>query len=64
MDNIVDTINKLKDDEKVQEVVKEVLDKVLRDKLFIDASGGGMTVSGGECLIDIVSRDHGVTPYD
>ena len=31
--------------------VKEVLDKVLRDKLFIDASGGGMTVSGGECLM-------------
>ena len=31
--------------------VREVLDKVLRDKLFIDASGGGMTVSGGECLM-------------
>ncbi len=27
MDNIVDTINKLKDDEKVQEVVKEVVEK-------------------------------------
>jgi pyruvate formate lyase activating enzyme len=31
--------------------VEEVLNKVLRDKLFIDASGGGMTVSGGECLM-------------
>ena len=31
--------------------VKEVLDKVLRDKMFMDASGGGMTVSGGECLV-------------
>ena len=27
MDNIIDTVNKLKDDEKVQEVVKEVIDK-------------------------------------
>ena len=31
--------------------VGEVLQKVLRDKLFIDASGGGMTVSGGECMM-------------
>lgn len=31
--------------------VEEVLKKVLRDKLFMDASGGGMTVSGGECLM-------------
>lgn len=31
--------------------VEEVLAKVLKDKLFIDASGGGMTVSGGECLM-------------
>ena len=30
--------------------VQEVLEKVLRDKMFMDASGGGMTVSGGECL--------------
>ena len=30
--------------------VREVLDRVLKDKLFLDASGGGMTVSGGECL--------------
>lgn len=31
--------------------VQEVLKKVLRDKMFIDASGGGMTISGGECLL-------------
>ena len=31
--------------------VEEVLAKVMKDKLFIDASGGGMTVSGGECLM-------------
>lgn len=31
--------------------VREVLDKALKDKLFIDASGGGITVSGGECLM-------------
>ena len=31
--------------------VREVLDEVLKDKLFLDASGGGMTVSGGECLM-------------
>ena len=30
--------------------VRAVLDQVLKDKLFLDASGGGMTVSGGECL--------------
>ena len=30
--------------------VQAVLDQVLKDKLFLDASGGGMTVSGGECL--------------
>ena len=27
MDNIIETVNKLKDDEKVQEVVKEVAEK-------------------------------------
>ena len=31
--------------------VDEVLEKVQKDRLFIDASGGGMTVSGGECLM-------------
>lgn len=28
----------------------EIADKVLRDKLFFDSSGGGVTVSGGEVL--------------
>lgn len=31
--------------------VEQVLNRVLQDKLFIDASGGGITVSGGECLM-------------
>jgi len=31
--------------------VQEVIEKVLKDKIFIDASGGGITVSGGECLL-------------
>lgn len=31
--------------------VRDVLNKVLRDKLFIDDSGGGITLSGGECLM-------------
>ena len=30
--------------------VRQVLDQVLKDKLFIDASGGGIPLSGGECL--------------
>ena len=34
-----------------EKTVREVLDQVLKDKLFIDASGGGMTISGGECLV-------------
>lgn len=34
-----------------KKTVREVLDKVLRDRLFMEASGGGMTVSGGECLM-------------
>ena len=34
-----------------RQTVQEVLNKVLRDKLFMDASGGGMTISGGECLV-------------
>ncbi len=33
------------------QTVGEVLKQVLRDKLFMDASGGGMTLSGGECLM-------------
>lgn len=31
--------------------VREVMAKVLEDKLFLDSSGGGMTLSGGECLM-------------
>ncbi len=31
--------------------VEEVIKKVLKDKIFMDASGGGMTVSGGEPLM-------------
>ena len=31
--------------------VEQVLEQVLKDKLFLDSSGGGMTVSGGECLM-------------
>lgn len=34
-----------------EKTVREVLDKVLQDKLFMDGSGGGMTISGGECLM-------------
>ncbi len=30
--------------------VQMVLERVLADKLFLDSSGGGMTISGGECL--------------
>lgn len=30
--------------------VQTALDRVLADKLFLDTSGGGMTISGGECL--------------
>lgn len=37
---------------KVQSV-KEVLKKVQRDRMFLDASGGGMTVSGGEPLAHV-----------
>lgn len=31
--------------------VQQVLDRVLEDKLFLEESGGGMTLSGGECLL-------------
>ena len=30
--------------------VEEVMEKVLRDKPFYESSGGGVTISGGECL--------------
>jgi glycyl-radical enzyme activating protein len=32
-------------------VVKEVLDEGLKDKAFYKNSGGGVTISGGECLV-------------
>ncbi len=31
--------------------VASVLEKALQDKIFMDESGGGITVSGGECLV-------------
>ena len=31
-----------------EKTVREVLDQVLRDRLFLESSGGGITVSGGE----------------
>ena len=31
--------------------VRQALDKVKKDKIFYDASGGGMTISGGEALV-------------
>ena len=33
-----------------EKTVDEVIQKVLKDKLFMDTSGGGMTISGGEML--------------
>lgn len=34
-----------------EKTVQEVLDRVLQDKLFLDASSGGLTISGGEALM-------------
>jgi len=34
----------------IDRTVDEVVDLVLRDKPFFDESGGGVTISGGECL--------------
>lgn len=31
--------------------VREVIDRIKKDKLFFDGSGGGMTISGGEALM-------------
>ncbi|NLT39350.1 MAG: glycyl-radical enzyme activating protein [Clostridiales bacterium] len=31
--------------------VEEVIKRVLRDRIFFEESGGGITVSGGECLL-------------
>lgn len=33
--------------------VDEVLSEILKDKMFYDASGGGVTFSGGECMLQI-----------
>ena len=33
--------------------VDEVFDVILRDKVFYDSSGGGVTFSGGECMLRI-----------
>ena len=33
--------------------VEEVLKEILKDKVFYDTSGGGVTFSGGECMLQI-----------
>ena len=33
--------------------VKEVIDEVMKDKAFYDNSGGGMTISGGEPMMQL-----------
>ena len=33
--------------------VAEVMSVILKDKLFYDCSGGGVTFSGGECMLEI-----------
>ena len=33
--------------------VKEVFDEIIKDKIFYEASGGGVTFSGGECMLQI-----------
>lgn len=34
-------------------MVEEVLDVVMKDKIFYETSGGGVTFSGGECMLQI-----------
>ena len=34
-------------------IADEVLREILRDKTFYEASGGGVTLSGGECMLQI-----------
>lgn len=34
-----------------EKTVREVLAQVLKDRLFLESSGGGITISGGECLM-------------
>ncbi|MDO5311742.1 MAG: glycyl-radical enzyme activating protein, partial [Clostridia bacterium] len=33
--------------------VDEVFDEVIKDKIFYETSGGGVTFSGGECMLQI-----------
>ncbi|MBQ7352450.1 MAG: glycyl-radical enzyme activating protein [Clostridia bacterium] len=33
--------------------IKELLDIILKDKTYYEASGGGVTLSGGECMLQI-----------
>ena len=34
-----------------KKTVREVLERVLRERIFLEDSGGGITISGGECLM-------------
>ena len=34
-----------------EKTVREVLERVLRERIFLEDSGGGITLSGGECLM-------------
>ena len=34
-----------------KKTVREVLERVLRERIFLEDSGGGLTISGGECLM-------------
>ena len=34
-----------------EQSVRTVLEQVLKDRLFLESSGGGITISGGECLM-------------
>ncbi len=36
--------------------VETLIDKLLKDKAYYDNSGGGVTLSGGECLLSIRKR--------
>lgn len=36
-----------------ERTVREILTEVLKDKAFYEASGGGVTFSGGECMLQI-----------
>lgn len=36
-----------------EESIESVLEEVMKDRMYYDASGGGVTVSGGECMLQI-----------